>query len=55
MREVGRKPGTTVPPQSHPYLSKAETVGRGALQFLGTLGDAYYRKYQELKSKKMAS
>ena len=34
-----------------PYVQKAKRLGKGALRFLGTVGDAYYRKYEELKKK----
>lgn len=46
MKEQGGAHGE----QAKTVTEKATSVGRGVLGFLGTLGDAYYRTYEELKS-----
>jgi hypothetical protein len=37
---------------SHPALQTAKKAGKGAVRFLGEAGDAFYTKYQQLKSER---
>lgn len=45
-----KEQGNVQPSKAKTVTEKATSVGRGVLGFLGTLGDAYYRTYEELKS-----
>jgi hypothetical protein len=49
IRKVADEPAPPPPKDSNPYLQTAARAGRGLLRFLGEAGDAYYRKYGELK------
>lgn len=35
----------------HLYKEHAKKAGKGMLRFLGSLGESYYEKYEELKGK----
>lgn len=46
-----RRFGETEPPKKkgNPYLQGAKKITKGALFFLGDIGDSFYTKYAELK------
>ena len=51
MKEAGSKPkknDTT----KNVYLRSAKNASKGTLQFLGQLGENYYKQYEKLKNKK---
>jgi hypothetical protein len=48
LREVGEA-GPTAPPRG--VAGSARELGRKALGFVGAVGDEYYRRYQELKTR----
>jgi len=52
LKKAGKK---TEPPASqsgNTYLRTARKAAGTSLMFLGSLGDAYYRKYEELKKRR---
>lgn len=48
MKETGEAPPSA---KNDKAAGKAEKAVRGTLKFFGTMGDAYYTKYEELKKK----
>ena len=46
-----KEQGDTQPKEAKTVTEKAASVGRGVLGFLGTLGDTYYRTYEDLKKR----
>ncbi len=49
VRDLGAAKDSPRLARDHPALRRAARVGKGLLSFLGEAGDAYYRKYAELK------
>jgi len=49
MKEAEKTKPTTI---ENPYLKNAAEAGRKTLGFLGRAGQAYYKRYEELKTKK---
>lgn len=49
MRKASESKAPATPPKS--VLGKAAQAGKGLLSFLGTAGEAYYERYDELKKK----
>ncbi len=52
IRDIGDKPESKKDDDSHPYVKKAKRLGKGALGFVGEVGDSFYETYADLKRKK---
>lgn len=50
MRQAGED--TAAPAKSRGIASRVGQAGRGLLGFLGTMGDTYFRTYEELKHRR---
>ena len=51
MKQTGEEPEQKETEPKNPYVRGVKKFGKGILFFLGKTGDAYYRKYEELKRK----
>ena len=49
LKQIGKKP-LKKKKDENPTLFTAKKIGQGLLSFVGTMGDEFYNKYQELKS-----
>lgn len=49
MRSTGEAPDPKMRKGENKYLYGARRAGKGALSFLGNVGDSFYDKYGELK------
>ena len=47
MKQVGNTRSTKK--SQNTYLENAKNIGKKTLSFFGEIGDAYYKKYEELK------
>ena len=52
LRSAGESRESRQASKRHPVLRGAQRAGKGVLAFLGQLGDSYYEKYGELKSRR---
>ena len=51
MKKAGEAPVNKKESSENPQLDRIKLMGRKTLGFIGTLGDEYYRTYEELKAK----
>lgn len=52
MKKVGDDSKDKPAKDTDSYGTKAGRLAKGALRFFGTMGDSYYKKYEELKAEK---
>ena len=50
LKKAGAEP--KVPERGNPYVVTAKRLGKGTLSFLGTLGDSYFKEYENLKKRR---
>ena len=51
IREMGHASKKRKSDAKHPYKVRAKKAGKGMLRFLGSMGESYYERYEELKGR----